>query len=113
MPIKYDRFVKKPREEVEYSEEQIEELLACSLDIFEFIKYVKIVNPDKGEIPFKPYRYQKKLLKDLSNNRHICGLWSRQSGKCLCYSSMITIRNKKTNEIENISIGDFFQRIKK
>jgi len=81
MPIKYDRFVKKPREEVEYTEEQIEELLACSLDIFEFIKYVKIVNPDEGEIPFKPYRYQKKLLKDLKNNRHFCGLWSRQSGK--------------------------------
>jgi len=81
MPIKYDRFVKKPREEVEYSEEQIEELLACSLDVFEFIKYVKIVNPDKGEIPFKPYKYQKKLLNVLKSNRFVIGLWSRQSGK--------------------------------
>ncbi len=31
-------------------------------------------------------------------------------GRCVCYESKITVRNKTTNEVETISIGDFHQR---
>ena len=34
-------------------------------------------------------------------------------GKCVSYDTMLRIRNKKTKQIEEISIGDFFKKIKK
>ena len=40
MPVKYDdQYVKRPKEEWEYSPEQISELYECSLDVNYFIKY--------------------------------------------------------------------------
>lgn len=82
MPIKYDnKYVKRPREELEYDEEQIQELYKCWQDVNYFIKYVKIVNPDKGEIFFEPYDYQLKLLEKFQKYRFNVGLCSRQSGK--------------------------------
>jgi hypothetical protein len=93
MPIKYDEYVKKPREEYEYKPEEIEELVRCSQSCRAFIKYVKIINPDHGEIPFNPYDYQLKLIDILQRRRYVIGLWSRQSGKttivgsyCLWYA---------------------------
>jgi len=81
MAIKYDSFVKRPLEEFEYSPHEIESLKKCMKDIDEFIKYVRIVNPDRGEIEFEPYKYQKILLNKFKNHRFNVGLLSRQSGK--------------------------------
>jgi hypothetical protein len=81
MPIKYDQHVKRPNEEVEYSEKQIKDLVKCSEDVNHFIKYVKIVNPDQGEIFFDPYDYQLDLLKKFQNYRFNVALASRQCGK--------------------------------
>lgn len=82
MAIRYDsKFVKRPNEEIEYTQEQITELYECSKDIDYFLKYVKIVNPDKGEIFFDPYEYQRDLLKKFASNRYNVILASRQSGK--------------------------------
>ena len=50
MPIKYDQYVKRPREELEYTPEQIEELVECSETCRYFTKYVKIIHPDRGEV---------------------------------------------------------------
>ena len=93
MPIKYDQYVKRPREELEYSPEQIEELVECSESCRYFTKYIKIIHPDRGEIQFIPYEYQFELLDILQMDRYIVGLWSRQSGKttivgayCLWYA---------------------------
>ena len=55
MPIKYDEYVKRPRDEIEYTPEQISELYECSKSVTKFIPYVKIVNPDLGEIFFEPF----------------------------------------------------------
>lgn len=82
MAIRYDeKYVKRPNTELEYTTEQITELYKCSMDIDYFLKYVKIVNPDKGEIPFEPYDYQRDLLKKFAKNRYNVVLASRQSGK--------------------------------
>lgn len=81
MPIKYDQHVKRPNEEVEYSTEQIEELVKCSKDVNHFIKYIKIINPDRGEIFFEPYDYQLDLLKKFQKYRFNVALASRQCGK--------------------------------
>ena len=114
MGIRYDdEQVKRPNVEHEYTPEQILELQRCSEDIWYFMKYVKIVNLDLGEIPFEPYKYQKDLIQKFHDYRFNVGLCSRQSGKCLHASSLITIRNKNTGKTEDITIKDFFEKIRK
>jgi hypothetical protein len=114
MTIRYDdERVKRPLAEHEYTNEQILELEKCSKDIYEFIKHVKIITTDGGETPFEPYVYQDKLLNVILDNRFTCSLQFRQSGKCVHPETTIIIRNKKTGNIEDISIGDFFNKVKK
>lgn len=90
MPVKYDdKFVKRPKEEWEYTPEQISELYECSQDVNYFIRYVKIVNPDLGEIFFEPYEYQLELLRKFQDHRFNIALCSRQSGKTTIVSAYI------------------------
>jgi hypothetical protein len=81
VPIKYDERVKKPFDELEYTYENVLELSKCSKDINEFIKYVKIIHPDKGEIFFEPYDFQKDLINKFNKFKHNISLCCRQSGK--------------------------------
>jgi hypothetical protein len=81
MAISYDQHVKRPHQEFEYEPEHIKELQLCSEDIYYFLKYVKIVNPDRGEEFFQPYDYQVQLLKKFQHHRFNICLLSRQSGK--------------------------------
>ena len=114
MTIRYDdERVKRPLTEHEYTNEQILDLEKSSKDIYEFIKHVKIITTDGGETPFEPYIYQDKLLKVILDNRYTCSLQFRQSGKCLEKLSVIKTRNKHTGKVEEISIGDFFNKVKK
>jgi len=97
--------------------EQQKEYLKCANDIFYFIEnYFNIVTLNHGITLFKPYDYQTKTIRSLLTNRegtkhNIC-LWPRQMGKCVSDKTKITIRNKKTKEIEEISIGEFYSRVK-
>jgi intein/homing endonuclease len=82
MSIKYDdTFVKKPLELVEYTPERLLELKRCSEDITHFLKYVRIVHPDLGRIPFNPYDFQKQILRTVMDNRFSVILCARQAGK--------------------------------
>jgi len=110
MPVTYNDKVKKPNIEVEYTPEQILNLSKCQDDLFYFMDYVKIINPDRGEIKYEPYDYQIDLLTKYRDHRFTISLCSRQSGKCLERNSTIQIRNKKTGKIEKISIEDFYNR---
>ena len=111
MTIRYDEEkVKRPNAELEYTPEQIQELIECSQDINKFFKHIKIVTLDEGIQKFKPYDYQEELINLLHRNRFVCALQSRQSGKCVSFDSIIKIRNKKTGEEEEISIGNFFHK---
>ena len=98
---------------IEFTKEEIAEYIKCSEDPIYFIKtYVKIVNVDRGLIPFELYDYEERLVESLITNRFVIGKLPRQSGKCLYTESQIQIRNKKTGEIKNIEIGKFFEMIK-
>jgi len=82
MAIKYDaQFVKQPLAPVEYTPEMLQELKRCSEDILHFLRYVRIVHPDRGRIDFEPYDFQKKILTTVKDNRFCCILCSRQAGK--------------------------------
>jgi hypothetical protein len=89
--VKYDDFVKRPYEESEYTPEMIEELQKSSIDIWPFLKYIKVIHPDKGEIPFEPSlrKFQKEILETISENRFVISLCARQSGKSTGVSAYI------------------------
>jgi len=74
--------LKKANTPIEFSEEQIIEFVQCQRDPVYFAnKYVKIVSLDEGLVPFKPYRFQEKLINNFHENRfNICKM-PRQTGK--------------------------------
>ena len=112
MPINYDnKYVIRPNSEVEYTKEDIKELYRCSKDINAFIPYIRIINLDQGEIPFVPHDYQHEMINLFANTRYSVILASRQSGKCVRTDTIIKIRNKTTGKVEEISIGNFLQRV--
>lgn len=81
-------------------------------DIIYFAKnYFTIVSTDKGECLIDPYPKQAELIKAMKDKRRVIALSCRQSGKCLLPMTYIKIRNKKTNKIEKLTIGEFFNRI--
>ena len=68
----------------EFTQEQIEEYVRCSKDPAYFVtKYMKVINLDKGLVPFKLYPYQKKMFKHFNDNRFSIVLACRQSGKSI------------------------------
>ena len=98
---------------INWTPERIEELKKCNDDIIYFIcKYCKIVSLDRGLVPFELYDYQKEFIKLMHENTHVIATQARQSGKCYFCNTYINIRNKKTGEIQRITIGKFYDMIK-
>ena len=68
--------------QVEWSKEMVEEFAKCSNDCLYFVKkYMKIVNVDRGLIPFEPYDYQEEMLIAMAEERFCIFATSRQAGK--------------------------------
>lgn len=121
MPINYDGVkIKEPNQKVNYTKEQYEELIKCSRDIFYYAENYHYVRVPKKKssgggrlqlVSFEGRDFQKNLINQFQDNRFVICLAARQMGKCEFFDSEITIRNKKTGEVEKITIGDFFERI--
>jgi len=93
--------LKKANVAQEFTQEQILEFYACRNDPIYFSeKYVKIVSLDEGLTPFKPYHFQKKLIKNFHENRfNICKM-PRQTGKsttCVAYLLHYVVFNDSVN----------------
>ena len=75
---------------VEFTEEQVSEYIKCSEDVVYFIKnYVKIVNVDKGLMPFELWSFQEEMVNSFEDNRFaICKL-PRQVGKTTTVAAYI------------------------
>ena len=98
------------REEFEY---RISEIAKCKRDICYLAeKYFRIISLDYGLQIIKPYQKQRELLRFFVNEKRSIILSSRQSGKCVCKDTKIKIKNKKTGEIEELTIEDFYKRFK-
>ncbi len=80
--------VKVAGEQHQYTLEEIKDFQKCMTDPSYFINnFVKIVNIDKGVIPFKTYEFQDRIIKAITDNRFtICKLF-RQSGKTTVVSA--------------------------
>lgn len=99
--------------QIKWTPEMMEQLKLCNKSILHFAEnYFYIVTED-GKEKIKLYKYQKNLLKAFKNNRFNVVLSSRQSGKCLQFNTLCKIKNKTTGLIEEISIGEFYNRFNK
>ena len=48
---------------------------------------------------------------NFKGNKHSLFKWGRQSGKCLCQTGTVTLKNINNNRQETITIGEFFVRL--
>lgn len=67
-----------------FTQEEIQEYIKCSQDPAYFARtYCKVINLDKGLVPFKLYPYQEKMFNHFNDNRFSIVLACRQSGKSI------------------------------
>ena len=93
--------LKKANTEIEFTQEQILEFVACKEDPVYFAKkYIKIVSLDEGLVPFNLYPFQEKLISNFHENRfNICKM-PRQTGKsttCVSYLLHYAVFNDNVN----------------
>jgi hypothetical protein len=82
--------LKKAYVPIEYTQEQIEEVIKCSKDINYFIKtYTKIINLDKGLINFDMYPFQEDMSRTIVDNRFTVIKTCRQAGKTTTAAAVI------------------------
>lgn len=87
--------------QVNFSHEQVEELLKCSNDAKYFMEtYGNIVTIDGGLSKVNLYPYQKKIIDIVEDNRFFIGKLPRQSGKCVTGNTKIKVRRKNEPETE-------------
>ena len=101
------------RAKFEYTPEMLKEIAVCTGDIAHFAEnYFYITTLDEGKKKIKLYPPQKRIVKALGKYNRVVTLASRQTGKCCSYETLIKVRNKKTLEIEELTIGEFHERMK-
>lgn len=104
--------VKKAYAEIEYTTEQLIEFQKCAdrIDgpLYFMENFMRIQHPTKGSIQFKPFDYQRDLIKNYNECRRSINMCGRQMGKCVTEKINIVIRNK-AGEIFDIPIGIFYE----
>lgn len=81
---------KKPNTKVEYTAEQLKELILCQDDPYYFIEnYIKVVHPVKGVLPLQLYPFQWDIVRGFHEHQNCVVLTARQMGKSLDYDTSI------------------------
>ena len=103
--------LKKAGVPVPMSQEELEEYMRCKEDPTYFIEnYVEINTIDRGFVKLKLYPFQKQTVQDIQDNRFIVLKAGRQVGKCFFINTIVKIRNTKSGEIFETTIGKFYER---
>ena len=78
-----NRSLKQIGYEIQYTFDQVQEILKCKDDPIYFIKkYCKIVSLDSEQlVPFDLFPYQEKFIQTLQDNRRVISMQPRQMGK--------------------------------
>jgi hypothetical protein len=85
-----NRQLKKVGVELQYTAEQVKEILRCQQDAIYFIEnYCKIISLDRGMILFKLYDCQKEKVQVILNNRKVVLMEPRQQGKTITSAACI------------------------
>ena len=104
-----NEFIKNPGIKDEYTLEQTIELKKCELSPIYFMKkYMKVLHPTKGSVPFNLYPYQEKAVNTFLNNKDTLVLCGRQMGKCVIGSTLITV-TKKPSGIKKLLLKLLFK----
>jgi len=75
---------------IEFTKEEIQEYIKCARDPLYFVEnYVKIVNVDRGLIPFLPYNFQKDIIQLANSERFVICKMPRQCGKTTTMGAFI------------------------
>jgi len=75
---------------IEFTSEQVEEVIKCSQDVVYFIEnYVKIINLDEGLVPFNMYPFQQDMANMITDNRFSVIKTCRQAGKTTTSAAVI------------------------
>jgi hypothetical protein len=103
------------------AEEQIEEVIKCAKNFFYWChRYVKILHPTFGTIPFVPYKYQRNVIREYENKRFNMISKFRQGGittltvlwglwKCMFQKDQQIFVLSKTDR-EALSAGEIAKR---
>ena len=75
--------------DIEYHIWQAEHIYKCMNDPKYFMRSIKIITIDDGEITFTPFDYQARLIDTVYNNRFTVSLMPRQSGKSQTLAALI------------------------
>lgn len=76
--------------EIEYTDEQVEEVVRCQEDIHYFIdKYVYTIHPDHGLVSMELRDYQTEIVDIFNENRFVIARWGRQMGKTASVAAVI------------------------
>ena len=93
--------LKRANTQIQFTEDQVVEFLKCKDDpVYFALNHIKIVSLDEGEVPFKLYPFQEKLVRRFHENRfNICKM-PRQTGKsttCVSYLLHYALFNANVN----------------
>jgi hypothetical protein len=98
---------------IQFTKHQLEEYARCQRDPVYFIRnYVKIISLDKGLVPFDLYDFQEEIVQSIHNNRFVIAKLPRQTGKCFDIYTKVNVRNKKTGEVREMTVGELYDNIK-
>ena len=96
--------LKKVGQNVEWTEETLQEYVKCKDDPEHFIRsYVKIIHVDQGLVPFEMYDYQKDMIHKFNDNRFVICKMPRQTGKSTTIISFL-LHYILFNESVNVAI---------
>lgn len=74
--------LKRSNQNIEWTPELIQEWVKCSEDPLYFVEnYMKIITLNEGLQTFKPYPYQRSMIKSFVDNRYTVVTTARQAGK--------------------------------
>lgn len=104
--------LRKPNLNFQYTEEELQEIIRCKQDIIYFANKYCYLKTETGVRPIKLRPYQEKLLRHYQDNRFSIVCQSRQSGKCVVWTTIIQIKDLAGN-IGQIYIGDLFYALQK
>lgn len=74
--------LKRTNHNIQWSQDRIQEWVKCSEDPLYFVEnYMKIITLNEGLQTFKPYPYQRNMIKSFVDNRYTVVTTARQAGK--------------------------------
>lgn len=90
-----------------YTIEELREYVKCKDDPVYFIKnYMKIIDMDKGLVPFSLYPFQEQMINNFHDNRFNITMCSRQVGKALCIDTPI-LTSIGWKKMQDVHPGDY------